>query len=148
MLEIRQWWFLTSLFNADNKFKATCKDMAKQGSFTVSEKCLKQMFHTLTAQVKCRSKSCFTEGRKHLKINSKHFWILFVTFASRRKARASEHLNCDIFVSTIIPGKKNTLRRLTTVSSNFKLLNFDGSVLQIFISCCNNNDIDQMSNHC
>ena len=34
------------------------------------------------------------------------------------------------------------------VSSAFQLLNFDGSALQIFISCCNNNDIKQMSNHC
>ena len=40
------------------------------------------------------------------------------------------------------------LRRLTTVSSNFKLLNFDEPVLQIFISCCYNNDIKLMSNHC
>ena len=40
------------------------------------------------------------------------------------------------------------LRRLATVSSAFQLLNFDGSVLQIFISCYNNNDIDQMSNQC
>ena len=40
------------------------------------------------------------------------------------------------------------LRRLATVSSAFQLLNFHGSVLQIFISCCNNNDIEQMSNHC
>ena len=42
----------------------------------------------------------------------------------------------------------SNLRRLATVSSAFQLLNFDGSVLQIFISCCNNNDIKQMSNHC
>ena len=34
------------------------------------------------------------------------------------------------------------------ISSAFQVLNFDGSVLQIFISCCNNNDIDQMSNLC
>ena len=40
------------------------------------------------------------------------------------------------------------LRRLTMVSSTFQFLNFDGSVLQIFISCCYNNDIKQISDHC
>ena len=45
-------------------------------------------------------------------------------------------------------GSCATLRRLTTVSSNFKLLNFDEPILQIFISCCYNNGIKQMSNHC
>ena len=34
------------------------------------------------------------------------------------------------------------------VSSTLQLLNFDGSVLQIVISCYYNNDIKQMSNHC
>ena len=38
--------------------------------------------------------------------------------------------------------------RLQTVSSGFKFLFFDGSLLQIFISCCYNNDMSQMSNHC
>ena len=37
------------------------------------------------------------------------------------------------------------LRRLTMVYSNFKLLTFDELVLQIFISCCYNNDIEQIS---
>ena len=32
--------------------------------------------------------------------------------------------------------------------NGFQFLNFNGSVLQIFISCCYNNDIKQMPEHC
>ena len=53
-----------------------------------------------------------------------------------------------MFAETKVISFAFELRRLTTVSSNFELLNFDGSVLQMFINCCYNNDIKQIPNHC
>ena len=74
---------------------------------------------------------CFFFGFYHLSVSP----VLFVVVVRQK-------------FKSILPAFLNDLRRLATVSSTFQLLNFDGSVLQIFISYCYNNAIEQMSNHC
>ena len=53
-----------------------------------------------------------------------------------------EPIKCVTIVSMCTQGGSQWFPAL------FQFLNFDGSVLQIVISCCYNNDIKQMCNHC
>ena len=78
---------------------------------------------------------------------------LFSSFSQLPVQAVRPGLNVAFYIRRIrynssrLEFKNSAFGRLTTVSSNFKLLNFDGPVLQIFNSCCYNNDIEQMSNH-
>ena len=92
-----------------------------------------------------------SDGRSYGHVTTKFFWLdglpKFLTHAAplARFARWSSAIN---FIKTKKGWRCKHLRRLAMVSSTFQLLNFDGSVLQIFISCCYNKDIKQIPNHC